>query len=264
MKKKVLLVAALFVGATTFAQDGLTSKKGEAILPEAGDWAIGFDAAPLLNYAGNFFGKTAANNTDSVNWLGSNKGLALQGKYFKDESTAYRASFRVGFGGDSKDTYFGGANGDSLVNNLSNSNGFNLILGVGLEKRKGSTRIQGYYGGDFTFGLLGGGSTTNEYGVALDPTVVSGPRTLKVSNGNTFHIGLRGFIGVEYFFAPKLSIGAEYGYGLSMNNVGDSETTTESSNGTAVTEITVKTGNESNWRFDTDNRDGRINLTFHF
>ena len=32
MKKKVLFVAALFVGATTFAQDGLTSKKGEAFL----------------------------------------------------------------------------------------------------------------------------------------------------------------------------------------------------------------------------------------
>ena len=57
MKKRVLLVASIFAATFTFAQDGaeLTSKKGETILPEAGDYAIGFNAAPFLNYAGNLF-----------------------------------------------------------------------------------------------------------------------------------------------------------------------------------------------------------------
>ena len=62
MKKKVLFVASLFLATATFAQDGLTSKKGEAYLPEAGDWALGFDANPFLNYAGNMF-NGSLNNT---------------------------------------------------------------------------------------------------------------------------------------------------------------------------------------------------------
>ena len=61
MKKSVLALALAFGVTTAFAQD-LTSKKGEPILPEAGDWGISTDATPFLNYAGNFFGKSAFNS----------------------------------------------------------------------------------------------------------------------------------------------------------------------------------------------------------
>ncbi|MCB0380481.1 MAG: hypothetical protein KDD24_04440 [Flavobacteriales bacterium] len=61
MKKRLLFVAAIFAATATFAQDGLTSKKGEAYLPEAGDWAIGIDANPFLNYAGNLFNGNTGN-----------------------------------------------------------------------------------------------------------------------------------------------------------------------------------------------------------
>ena len=46
MKKKYILLTMMLGGATVFAQD-LTSKKGETMLPEAGDWAVQFDAAPF-------------------------------------------------------------------------------------------------------------------------------------------------------------------------------------------------------------------------
>ena len=46
MKKSIALVAMAFGVSSAFAQD-LTSKKGEPILPEAGDWSIGIDAAPF-------------------------------------------------------------------------------------------------------------------------------------------------------------------------------------------------------------------------
>ena len=71
MKRKVLFVASLFLATATFAQDGLTSKKGEAYLPEAGDWSIGFDAGALTSYAGNMF-----NGTDGQNALTSGGWMA--------------------------------------------------------------------------------------------------------------------------------------------------------------------------------------------
>ena len=83
MKKSIALVALAFGVSNAFAQD-LTSKKGEPFLPEAGDYMIGIDATPFLNYVGNFFGKTAANAAPTFNFMNGNK--MILGKYFKDAS----------------------------------------------------------------------------------------------------------------------------------------------------------------------------------
>ncbi|MCO6499558.1 MAG: hypothetical protein J5I47_04155 [Vicingus serpentipes] len=286
MKKKVLFVAALFIGATTFAQDGLTSKKGEAILPEAGDWAIGFDANPFLNYFGNMFsGYTGQNTLSGATWnsnsnaiLNNNNTMALTGKYFKDETTAYRGKVRIGLGGDSQTNLQDTATGSTLPgtgaieNKISNSNGFSFVVGAGLEKRKGSTRLQGYYGADFLFGLIGGGSTTYEYGATMDSLnvqfrgIVPGSRNTEEKNGNTMALGLNGFIGVEYFVAPKISIGAEYGYGFSMSSTGANETSTERWNAAdQKLETFTTTGSKtSDWSFDTGVSGANLNITFHF
>jgi hypothetical protein len=285
MKKKVLFVAALFIGATAFAQDGLTSKKGEAILPEAGDWAIGFDANPFLNYFGNMFsGYTGQNSLSTATWNGTNSStMALTGKYFVDESTAYRGKVRIGLGGNSattmQDTATTSLPGTGAVENeASNSNGFSFVVGAGLEKRKGNTRLQGYYGADFMFGLLGGGSSTYTYGMTMDSTNVANgnivdengasgsSRTTESKNGNTLMIGLNGFIGVEYFIASKISIGAEYGYGFSMASTGNGETTTESWNAAdqKIDTYTVEGSKSSSWSFDTGVSGANFNITFHF
>jgi len=280
MKKKVLFVAALFIGATTFAQDGLTSKKGEAILPEAGDWGISFDANPFLNYAGNMFsGYTGKNTLSSATWTGDNSGtMALTGKYFKDETTAYRGMLRIGLGGNSTTTLQDTASGATLPgtgaieNKTSSSNGFSLVLGGGLEKRKGSTRLQGYYGGGAYIGLLGGGSTTYEYGATMDSvnvqfnSIVPGSRNTEVKNGNTFTFGLQGFVGVEYFVAAKISIGAEYGWGFGMSSTGATETTTEAWNvaDQKVDTYTVTGSKSSGWSFDTGVSNANININFYF
>ena len=61
MKKTVLFVAAAVLATATFAQDGLTSKKGFKYLPEAGDWALGTDADPFIKFGQNIL--NFANNT---------------------------------------------------------------------------------------------------------------------------------------------------------------------------------------------------------
>lgn len=297
MKRKVLFVASLFLATATFAQDGLTSKKGEAILPEAGDWALGFDANPFISYFGNL---ANANTNNSMNAAWQTNDASIVGKYFKDETTAYRGRVRIGFNSSSNDflndtsTVFA----PSYVEGDVSSTNFNLVLGAGIEKRKGNTRIQGYYGGELLIGFSTNSSdfnydqdlsATNSGGIVTIVNTTAAPnvsgggltteittrnnsRVTSTSAGSTFGIGVRGFIGVEWFIFPKVSLGAEYGWAISFTTTGEGETDIEQWNGTSVEEETFTTsGSNSSFNIDTDNNghgisggSGQINLIFHF
>jgi len=302
MKRKVLFVASLFLATATFAQDGLTSKKGEAYLPEAGDWSIGFDAGSLTGFVGNMFNGSgnqtvyqdpssgdimSQDNKNTLNaggWMNGTVGQEIRFKMFKDETTAYRLRARIGINSSNSD--FNGTYDSDTTNtptapedytiNTKTSSGFNLVLGGGLEKRRGNTRIQGYYGGEVFIALLGGGTTTTDDGRIRNDNSTAAiqgeTRTLEVKNGNTFGLGLQGFMGVEWFFAPKVSLGAEYTWGLSMSSTGEGETTT-STWGTAIgsapltanseQELVTTTGASGNMNFDTAGQFA-LNLQFHF
>jgi len=261
MKKRILLIAAVFASSFVFGQD-LTSKKGETILPEEGDYALGFDAAPFLNYVGNFLNSGATSPTADF----ATNNMAITGKMFADAQTAYRGSVRIGFGSASQDILFGGMNGDSLTDNTKTS--YNaIVLGGGIEKRRGNTRVQGLYGGELLINL-GGGKTVNEYAQDISATNPAA-RVTEAKVGGTFGLGVRGFAGVEVFVFPKTSIGFEYGWGLGFTSTGEGESTSEFWNGTAREEVTTKTGGSSTFGIDTDNGNmfgtgGRLNIIFHF
>ena len=290
MKRKVLFVASLFLATATFAQDGLTSKKGEAYLPEAGDWSIGFDGTSLTQFIGNAFNGsgnstsvidptsgvvTNGGSTNSLNaggWMNGTVGQEIRFKMFKDETTAYRLRARIGFGGDNSDAVGKyDQDGDPLTQdvdytvNTKNSDGFSVILGAGLEKRRGNTRVQGYYGGEVVFGMIGNGTTTTDDGRVLSDDYSNGgvTRTTEVANASSIVFGLQGFIGVEYFFAPKMSVGAEIAWGINFNSTGNGETTNESSDGTTITSTTTETGGSSSFGIDVT-PNSIISLNFHF
>jgi hypothetical protein len=263
MKKSIAVVAMAFGVTSAFAQD-LTSKKGEPFLPEAKEWSIGIDANPFLNYLGNFFGKTGPNVAPSFNNYSLNQ--TITGKYFKDASTAYRATLRIGLNNQkNKNAVDKFAAPTALTAALAEtaeqefdvrrSSTRNIVLGVGLEKRRGKTRLQGFYGADL---LVWGGNTretfkyandltqttdavignldadgngtatvyttdwnavnpayaTNVVAAAPGFTNVDGARALKRKTNGFIGVGVRAFIGVEYFVAPKVSIGGEFGWGL--------------------------------------------------
>tara|TARA_B100001093_G_C26640872_1_gene933126 strand:+ start:292 stop:1017 length:726 start_codon:yes stop_codon:yes gene_type:complete len=241
MKKIFTLsLIGLFAFNVASAQDGevLTNKNGVAMLPAAGDWGLGFNATPLLNYAGNMLGSSGTNSMSAA-WDNSNH--AISGKYFKDANTAYRGQLRIGFGSDKQDS----------LTTTSN----NIVLGAGIEKRRGHGKIQGYYGGDVMIGLSGG---KDSYEYVAD---FSTPRLTEDKQSGTFNFGLMGVIGVEYFVLPRMSIGAEYNWGLMYSSTGESETTTEVTEGNTET---VKGSKSSSMSFDTGNNAGAIRLLFYF
>lgn len=289
MKKSALLIAALAFGATSaFAQ--LENKKGEAYLPEAGDYAIGFDAAPFLQYFGNALNGTSGQGAFSGAW--TNPYGMITGKMYASETMAYRGMIRLGFGSnkwtmpvvDDASTSTPPAMKDDELKSSYNFIG----LGAGVEMRRGKGRLQGYYGGQFMF-MFGGQKDAFTYGNAFstsDPTptttdfqaagaisytnTVPGSRITEWKSGSMMGIGLRGFIGAEYFILPKVSLGAEYGWGLALSTQGASSTTVESWNGTGTTTTTTDGGKASSFAIDTDNNafgagaSGSILVHFHF
>jgi hypothetical protein len=280
MKKIVLFAAALVACSATFAQTGeITSNRGENWLSQDGDWGLTFDANPLLNYAGNLFNGHLGNNIGGgLTWANSN--FAIQGKKLVDANTAYRGKVRIGFGSTKNTSLVSDAvstDVNATVEDTQKNGFFALNLGVGLEKRVGSTRVVGVYGAMFNIGLTSSKSKY-EYGNALSadntsnaPQFGQGAGVTEVKNGSTFGLGLSAFAGIEWFCAPKISLSGEYGWGFMLATTGFGETTSEAwtTNAAGVTGIETTTtegptGKQSAFSLDTSVSGATIGVNFYF
>lgn len=285
MKKSIFAVAVLLSATVTYAQDD------KVYTPVEGDWAIGVDATPFLNYFGNLIGGGQnANNAPTWNYLTTNQ--TITGKYFVADDMAYRASIRLGFG-SVKGGAMVGQDGAAApvypalptqVEDTWKMGSTNIGLSGGLEYRKGSGRLIGFYGGElgvsfgstkdtYSYGnaMTTTGATTSNFGSNLTTdTYGNGARITEFKAGSTMMFGLRGFIGAEYFVLPKLSVGGEFGWGLGFMSMGASSTSLESTNGVAVGTQVLEGSKTSAFGFDTDINNGvfgpagSLRMTFHF
>lgn len=266
MKKNVLLAAALMTSMFAVAQEAASTeevvgRKGQPVLPKAGDIALGFNAFPVIDMLVQAakIGSNSNTNQNSANTVQftQNAGQNIVGKYFLDATSAVR--FRFGLNStvrtdrnlvqDSKALY------DATLSNIpeevreasllrvedvryNKTNQFTLALGY--EKRRGYRRLVGFYGAEIGFSRanakaeysygndfsdqfdtqfttdfgspFGGFTSVSTQG--YNSNLVSRPNSVKVSGAWAF--GARGFIGVEYFVFPKISVAAEYGFGYSF------------------------------------------------
>lgn len=286
-----------FVASSAFAQ--LTSKKGETILPEADDWSIGVDATPFLNYAGNLFNGNLGNGAPTWNFLNANQ--TIIGKMFTSETTAYRAILRIGMTSNKSVAMIADAtvttaptypNLPSMKEDEMKSGSNFIGIGGGMEWRRGKTRLQGFYGGDlmiwssgskqsYTYGnalaasgtvvTVNPGTTTNFGSNLTTDTYGNSARVLEYKAGRTTGFGVRGFIGCEYFILPKISVGAEFGWGLGIAMTGASSTEMESVGGSpaSVGTQTIEGGKSSSLMLDVDRNafgtgNGSLRMNFHF
>jgi hypothetical protein len=274
---------------TTGGVKQITNKNGVPVLPEAGSFAIGFDALPFLRYAGNMFNGNTNNNTPAAGFAnqgGSGIGGTLYGKYFLSESNAIRARFSINQS-TIQDVNRVILDGQSVPQNnievedeFINSS-FNVQLGGGMEWRRGKGRLMGVYGAEALVGL----STSSEsytYGNAITagnqaPTTTtnfatgnSAPissRIISRTNPNSFNLTALGFAGVEYFFAPQISIGAEFTLGLRYTGTNRSDVVREeweANSGTVINVSDVNSDILTNFGIATGVWGGSINLMFHF
>ncbi len=262
MKKIVILLFLLVSGSSLNAQD-LMTKKGLPILPEAGDWSIGFDAIPLLEFVGSIF--TDSLHSPSASFK-EGYPLTLTGMYVVSPTMAYRGIVRLGFANDKTTTYVprsGSTNANETVADEIKKSSANVTIGAGLQKWKGKGRLKGFYGAE-AFINFNSGKNTYTYGNALSNETPTQNRVKTEKAGTGFGLGIQGFLGVEYFFSAKMSLSAQYGWGPTLSFVGKDEVQTESWNGAGVDSNIINTGKSSQVGFDNNNGSGAINLNFYF
>ena len=281
--------------ATLSAQEsGKCDKTKKVYLPEAGDWSIGFDAVPVLKYVGNLFNGTSGNSLESLggqpitNHLeGYEKGdiapdVSITGKYMLTNEWAIRAN--VGFMvrttldnayvTDDKAAALDPLSDAKVIDQCKTSkNGASLMLGA--EYRKGKKRVQGVFGMGALFGVKQQ-KTVYSYGNAL--TALNQLPSQAWNQGDAYRIdsqkgasdvfvGLTGSAGVEWFVAPKISLGAEVNLSLYYVFGGQTWTTSTGYN-SVLNKVEQKTDivspGSDYFGFGTDNIGGSLYVSFYF
>jgi hypothetical protein len=299
--KKILTIAILTsMVSVAVAQENMMSKRGTPILPEAGDWSIGIDAVPFIDWV---FDKSrimsSSGASSSSNAINPQESMTFVGLYMKDATTAYRA--RVGINMMShKQEYNVTVNNDSVTGSTHSvvdeikSSQFGLTLGAGIQKFRGKGRLHGIYGAEVRIGFSGPMKSEYTYGnpfvtdtnntnlgsaISVDTSgTTSGyvdKRFTEREVGGGFMFGIAGFVGVEYFVAPKMSVSAEYNWGIMISSTKEgTETFEETYNPvTSSSAIAVRTRTDASFigkhsAFDIGNGDigtsSTGNVVFHF
>ena len=282
MKKVLLLVVCSFLFFGVNAQDEpLIGQKGQLILPESGDIGLGVNMIPFFNWFGNSFNNSTNNTHASTNKFFNVFGNSvIMGKYMLSEKTAVRAHFGFNLTSTTQNVYVrddASNNSMDMVLDTRKSDAGHYTLALGYEMRRGKGRIQGYYGADLIFRLQqvsnaysygNGYSNTNVVPSATNfGSNLNGLERVLVDGGNTtFGVGIRGFVGVEYFVAPKLSLGLEFGWGLALNSTFESTASSEYfdvNTGEAGIKNQVQ-GSATTFSAGVDNMNGAVFMNFYF
>lgn len=295
MKRVIFILGLSLCVHAAFAQSsedertkGTTTKNGQYILPQAGDFAIGIDASNGLKYLGNIFNGNANNNHVNIFSFEDNvfDGQAIFGKYFLTDQSAIRVKLHLGnnsvtdknFVRDDAAYKADNATEKQVEDSYKTSQtGFGLRAGY--ELRRGYGRLQGFFGGEAGIGFS---SNSKEYEFgnhlhAIDGGATStiwnsgnsfiSSRTLEDKSGTTFSGLIGGFVGVEYFIAPKLSIGGEFNLSIITSSTGEGKTVVESVDFLTTPNTIKKKETESAGRSSSEFStfsSGSLNVTFHF
>ncbi len=265
-------------------QDPPRGKKGQLILPEAGEFGLGFNIIPFFNWFGNSFNATERNEYANDNRLGQLFGTTvISARYMLKDNAALRLNFGINVNTLSSSNFVafnGSTNTSNTVEDTRSLGGGTYAVGMGYEKRRGKGRIQGYYGGEILLRISHTDGASYSYGNDFSaqnifPTstnwgnnILAGGSERVLSSGATLNasFGVRAFVGIEYFVAPKISIGAEFGWGMSYNTIPPNTQLVEffdtNTNQTSTRE--QRSGSGGQFYAGLDNLGGAILMNFYF
>ncbi len=112
---------------------------------------------------------------------------------------------------------------------------------------------------------------TNNFGsnILIGSPAAAIQRKTEEKFGSVLSLAARGFVGVEFFIGPKISLGGEFGYSVAFNTASRGLITSERWNPTTNSILVTDTDVNNNGYFtfvgtSVDNLSGSINLLFYF
>ena len=305
MKKSILLTGILLAclcsaAVTVSAKDGKEKKDVSEYLPEAGDFAISVSANPFINFIGNIFNNTADQTIgtfggDPYNAGGINQPtVSIAGKYMLTDELGLRVNLGWIHDANTQNDYVpddaelknnplsGKKLTDSFITRRSGGS-----FSAAIEYRVGKRRVQGV----FSAGLMYAFSydrTKYTYGNAIteinqnpsvafphsgmDPASVpdgfSSMRYLsKFNDSPSNYAGLILSAGIEWFVAPKVSIGGEVNISALYNWTKATYYTGEGFNtlsNAVETWTELESPSSHGFSFGTGNIGSNLSVTFYF
>ena len=292
MKRHILI---LFILVGVFMN--VSAQENEKVyLPEKGDFSVGISLNPLLNFVGNIFNGSENNAIGNIGGESSLSGLdsyekgvtpdiSIMGKYMLTNSWGVRANIGLMIGNDQYNEYV--QNDEAVMQNPFDesklvdtknitSSGVSIMLGT--EYRKGKKRIQGVFGAGL---LLGFKTNKISYDYSNQMTTINqlpstawndvyneyGYRTLVEQGGNDCFIGATGSVGVEWFVAPKVALGAEVNLNIYYVFGGQRYVETEGYNSSSKKierQCDLMSPGHNQFRFGTENLGGSLYMSFYF
>ena len=291
--KRHILILFILVGVfmNVSAQDN-----EKVYLPEKGDFSVGISLNPLLNFVGNIFNGSENNAIGNIGGESSLSGLdsyekgvtpdiSIMGKYMLTNSWGVRANIGLMIGNDQYNEYV--QNDEAVMQNPFDesklvdtknitSSGVSIMLGT--EYRKGKKRIQGVFGAGL---LLGFKTNKISYDYSNQMTTINqlpstawddvyneyGYRTLVAQGGNDCFLGATGSVGVEWFVAPKVALGAEVNLNIYYVFGGQRYVETEGYNSSSKKierQCDLMSPGHNQFRFGTENLGGSLYMSFYF
>lgn len=265
----------LFFTAPLFAQEdgggedhaftqpfvGKLDMERDKLLPAKDDWNVSFTLPTIGNSM--FSGTRPSADSGLLGGFQSYVPTVMVRKFI-DRNTAYRGGLQVNYKRTTqtepvaKDTLQFNPDDPSFVEDQKHTLQRSITLRAGLEKRRGSSRIQGVYGAEAVLGYFNTVQSYdygNEMNQDFDTPNINdfgnndydseGRRLTEDKEGNRFLFGVRGFLGAEVFIVPKWSWGINAGYMLGFSTMGEREQTREFYNANSG-EIETVTSRRSN------------------
>lgn len=266
MKNTLIILLICFLGFSAYAQEEIPvvdqpkPYEKNDYLPEAGDIAIGIEATPFFNYIGNMFNGTEDNSLN----LNDN---TLYFRYYLTKDAAVRFAFQISSDGGNSEYYVRDdaaffadpLSQDKVIDKYSYTDNY-YHLRLGYQMFRNYKRFRGYFGGDLGY-QYNKYKESYEYGnnmTELNPSPTNAwgfgtPRRLEDNYGLEQGIGAGAFVGIEYYFLPKVCIGGEFGLSYYYYFEGQSYSTQERMVITqyVVDEIPSDPG-DSNWSLQTN------------
>lgn len=297
-KTKYIALLCCVVPMLALAQDVKEEKAAKTFVPEQGDFAISFDAAPVLYYIGNMFNgntdNTALNNgfqgSPTMSTVFERPTASIMAKYMLTNQLGARVNIGLLYRGVANrsyvhnDAYLQGGHEDDLLSekeliDVQRTKTKGGSIAFGPEWRVGKKRVQGVFGADVLFAFqnkkivnewANGMSSVNQTptSTGVDWNTASSRLLEHYNDGYNFYTGLVGHVGVEFFVAPKISLGAEVNISAYWQFAKQEYTKTEAFDAArdrviVSTDLVAPKGMKE-FYFGTENLGGTLYMSFYF